>query len=299
MNTTEAIHLNFDTHPPLFPPYIKGLFTRRKGMKDGIALPRIGTTWKDLTIDRKHLDRFIGICELNPRQEVPFDYPLSLVFPSHMHILGHARFPLSPFTMLQTGIRIRQYRALALNTNYSLHCRIHSRRDTAKGMNLEICSQFCLGSETVWESINTYLFRSVRTNGSDGATAQKKTFCELAQTSDTNSFSIPAKKRFAFATLSGDLNGIHYSSHYARLFGFRRDFCHAQRSIAICLDKLPFLEKVEQIQLDAALKGPAYYENQLLLKSSTDQDKCRVDILCADNPKPALVMEIQNDIQNS
>ncbi len=289
---TEAIHLNFDNHPPPFLPYIKGLLVKRKGMKDGVSFPRIQTTWKDLTINKKHLRRYTDICKLNPQQQIPFDYPLTLTFPSHMHILGHSLFPLSPFSMIQTRIQVFQHQPLRLDAGYTLQCQIHKREDTAKGMNLEMLSQFCQGTEIVWESINTYFFRNAQSPNSNGASFQKKTYGELPEACEVQSFTIPAKNGFSFAKLSGDLNGIHYFSSYARLFGFKQAFCHAQRSIAICLDKLPSLKKAEQVKLDVALKGPAYYGKELTMKSDENQEKFRIDVLCADNPKPALMFEI-------
>ncbi len=295
MNMTDTIQLNFDHHPSLVTPYLKGLITRRKGIKNGIPLPRIQTTWKDLTFHKRHLNQFIDICELNPQQEIPFEYPLTLVFPSHMHILGHSQFPLSPFSMLQTRIQIRQNRALSLNTPYTLHCQIFDRRDTAKGMNLGVCSQLCCGKEMVWESINTYFFRNMAPTSSNGDPTQKRSHDELPERCEVRSFTIPAKKGFAFARLSGDLNGIHYSSSYARLLGFKRDFCHAQRSVAICMNQLPFLQNSERIELDVALKGPVYYDNELHLKSASVQNGYRADLLCGNYPKPALVFDINTD----
>ncbi len=291
MNMTEAIKLNFDQPPPLFKPYIKGFLARRKGMKDRDDFPKIQTTWKNLTISEKHLKQYKDICELNS-QQLPFEYPLTLLFPSHMHILGHSLFPLSPFSMLQSRVQVFQHKALELNTNYTLHCHICKREDTAKGINLEMQSQFSLGTEIVWESINTYFFRNAYSANSKGVSFQKKLYGELPEKHEVQTFVIPNKKGFSFAKLSGDLNGIHYVSAYARLFGFKRALCHAQRSIAICLDRLPALQKIEQIQLDVALKGPAYYGKELQMKSGTNQDRTRIDLLCVNNPKPVLVFEI-------
>ncbi len=62
------------------------------------------------------------------------------------------------------------------------------------------------------------------------------------------------------------------------------------------MDKLPLLKKAKKIQMDVALKGPAYYGKELHMKSGANQDGYRIDLLCADNPKPALIFEVKTDI---
>jgi len=162
-------------------------------------------------------------------------------------------------------------------------------------MNLGVCSQLCQGNELAWESINTYYFRNTRSPDADNTPIPKRSYRELPKTCEERIFKIPAKKGFAFALLSGDFNGIHYSRHYARLLGFKRDFCHAQRSLAVCLNKHSFSYKNGRVQLDAALKGPVYYDSDLLMKSDASQTPHRIDLFCADNPRPTLVIEINSD----
>jgi hypothetical protein len=157
-----------------------------------------------------------------------------------------------------------------------------------------------LCGENVWENITTYFYPPYSApilDSIDDAPIIKEWYS-------------PAKDRFRFARISGDSNGIHYGSFYARMMGFKRDFAQPIRIVAQCVsslptntsgirgwleevvancfEPLPATETVGSMRLDFFLKGPVYYESTLTLKNIQTKNGNRFDLYCSGNDKPVI-----------
>ena len=93
---------------------------------------------------------------------------------------------------------------------------------------------------------------------------------------------------FCFGLMAGDYNPIHYVATYARRMGFRKDFAHAQLSLALCIQHLPAFKKNEPVRLDVAFKGPVYYGSNVTMQYADDGAGYRFDLYCEGNPRPCL-----------
>ena len=63
---------------------------------------------------------------------------------------------------------------------------------------------------------------------------------------------------------------------------------------------IPEFESKNQLKLDAAYKGPVYYDRQLIMKNSKIKDGFRFDLYCEGNNRPIVVgsvSEIKGDKQ--
>ena len=220
----DGLCIQFDHRPAMLTPYIKGLLTKRKGLKEGEKLPQTQTVWNNFSFNTNHHKQFNTICGLENSKDLSIVYPLTVVFPLHMHILSHKAFPLSPFTMLQNRIKVKQFKPLNRKEQLDIDCTIESRRNTDKGMEIDIISNFVAKGETVWQSVNTYFFRGKF--GAQTSTINRNSLTPILTVSESHTWKIPAKGGFRFARLTGDYNGIHYNTPYARLLGFKSCFSH-------------------------------------------------------------------------
>lgn len=176
-----------------------------------------------------------------------------------------------------------------------------------KGLELDIKSIISSKGENVWENITTYFYP-----GKFGPADASYSSPRLDLINDApviNKWYLPAKNRFRFARISGDTNGIHYVSFYARVMGFKRDFAQPIRVVAKCVSSLPiahgiksWLEELNDSciisrprtpaalpkELDFYLKGPVYYDNTLILKNIKTEKGNRFDLYCNDESKPAI-----------
>ncbi len=293
---TQSIQLSFNHHPPVLSVYLLGLLTRRTGLKTGELLPKATSQWQHFIINKKHLSRFFAASQQPFSHTMPILYPLSIVFPLHMSILGHKRFPLSPFSMLQIRNHIVQLRPTDIDEKLDIHCTIAKQRNTAKGMELDIRSTLKAGEETVWEGINTYFFRGFF-GDEDPLTAQSRRLRELSDTPKENTWTMLSGGGFNFARLSGDYNGIHFSSLYARMLGYESSFAHSQVSLIQCLNRLPKLKTSRPIQLDAAFKGPVYYKTETRIKYDVHKTGFRFDLFSGQNNRPSLCGEIKKVLE--
>jgi hypothetical protein len=70
------------------------------------------------------------------------------------------------------------------------------------------------------------------------------------------------------------------------MLGFQRDFAQPIRVVAKCVDCLPERNVEKPLRLDFALKGPVYYESNLILRSLTTHNISRFDLYRETNDKP-------------
>ncbi len=102
---------------------------------------------------------------------------------------------------------------------------------------------------------------------------------------------LPLEYPLAFGRLCGDFNPSHYFSPLARLLGFDRAFCHTQRLVAGCVDRLPpaaKLASLDSVRLDVAFKGPVYYGDRLKMKTAAAGRGYRFDVYAGSGNKPVM-----------
>jgi hypothetical protein len=215
-----------------------------------------------------------------------------------MPILGHKEFPLLYVRMMQIRNHIIQHRPLERTDIMDINCRILTQRRAAKGIELDVLSIISVDEKPVWENLNTYFFSGRFGNPDEPSPLSE--MLPLPEKHQEHIFSISSKGGFRFGLLSGDYNGIHYYSRYARLMGFERSFAQSYMSLTKCLMHIPEFESKNQLKLDAMYKGPVYYDRQLTMKNSKINNGFRFDLYCEGNDRPSVVgsiSEIKGDKQ--
>jgi hypothetical protein len=281
-----SVRLKYTARPRLLPIYALGLFVRRSGLAPKRTLPAMQSEWRGFKIDRGHLKRFMDICRLAPSDTMPLVYPLVFAFPLHMSIVGHRKFPLLYVRMMQVRNHVIQHRPVDLHETMDISCTIVAQRVVAKGLEMDVYTVLEVAGDPVWESIHTYFFP-----GNFGELDHPSSLPQLPVLSGDSVekiWKMPNGGGFCLGLMAGDYNAIHYLAPYARRMGFRRDFAHAQLTVALCVRHLPAFQEDEPVRLDVAIKGPVYYGSNVTMKYAHNGKGHRFDLDCEDNPRPCI-----------
>ncbi len=262
-------------------------YRSRKSMFQGIdKIPEIHVKRSDFRIDASHLGEFNAICGIDQTQGLHILYPFTLVYPYLMRILCRNEMPFSHFKILNTRNRIIMFRTIIADELINIDCYNSASRITPKGLEIDFKAEVYSGTEKVWEITVTYLNRG--RYGNAGPDYKDPALETPGNLSVVNAWYLEAKNRFRFGRISGDTNGIHYGSFYARMFGFKRDFAQPIRIITKCISELPGQIADKPAELIFFLKGPVYYENMLTLKNQASGNINRFDLFCRGNDRPCI-----------
>ncbi|MGD0820657.1 MAG: hypothetical protein ABSA71_07920 [Desulfomonilia bacterium] len=291
------VQMNFSRKPNTFSLYLKGIFARHQGLRPGEKLPAMKAHWRDFRIDPVHLKKVSALCSLYPGKTMPLIYPLTVLFPLHMSTIARGEFPLLYLRMLHVRDHLLQHRPVDVGEKMEISCMITGQRVIPKGSEFDIHSIMSSSGEPVWEGISTNFFPG--SFGEPGQSSPLAQFDPMPDQCSTVRWMMPEGKGFRFGLLTGDYNGIHYLAPYARMLGFKRDFMHAQRSLAECLRALPPVEGDNPMRLDVAFKGPVYYGTSALMKYTAIKGGFRFDLHTDDDERPCVtgnVFKPQNGV---
>ena len=259
--------------------------------KTGDCVPKIKAVWEDVKIDPDHLKDFGEVCGLPPHGEFLYPlYPLTLIYPLVLRVLGHKKAPLSVFRMLNTRLQVTSHRRIGVDESLRVVCETGALRILPKGIELDLTSAVQADHETAWESLHTFYYRGKFGEGNSSHFEQPE-LSPISEPKTLASWYLPDGIGFRFARISGDSNGIHYSSSYARLFGFKRDFAQPLLILSKSLSCFSDLDP-SRFRLLALFKGPAYYKSNVTLKGVPTGEGIRFDIYWKDNRKPALSCQL-------
>ncbi len=281
-----TVRLEYTNRPRLLPIYTMGLLSGRKSLASSRALPEMHAEWRGFRIDKQGLKRFMDICRLPASDTMPLVYPLVFAFPLHMTMVGHREFPLPYVRMMQIRNHVIQHRPIGLDESLDISCAIVDQRVVAKGLEMDVHTGLEAAEDLVWESVHTYFFP-----GNFGRPDRPSPLALLPTLSNDNvetTWTMPDGGGFCMGLMAGDYNPVHYLAPYARRFGFRRSFAHAQLTLALCVQHLPPFREDHSVRLDVAIKGPVYYGSDVTMKRSDDGKSHRFDLYCEDNPRPCV-----------
>jgi hypothetical protein len=289
---SSPIELIFNRRPSLSVSYLQGLLWPRHGIKNDQKIPHFLLIWENVKLSKKRLEKFNALCGLPLTSSIPILYPQTLVFPLVMRIISHKKFPFLYVSMLQLRNHIIYHKQIDVDETVNISSEIVSQRFVKRGIEIDIQSIMRAKGGNVWENINTYFFpcRSTRENSS----SDLPIFSALAEAKQNTEWHIAAGGGWHYARISGDYNGIHYNKYYARIMGFKRDFIHPHRLISYCVNELPKLNNNKPIRLDAAFKGPVYYNNKVTMRLISKSRDHRFDLYSGDNTRPSICVDIKS-----
>jgi hypothetical protein len=235
------------------------LFPRRPGLRAG--LPELQAVWRGHRVDGTPLADFLALAGLEGHPLWPLLYPQAAGFRLLMSFVTDYRFPLPIWGALQVRNRLALRAPYARGDVLDLDVRIADARALDKGTEIDVACAARRGGTLVWEGVTTFYYRGRRSLVPPGAPPPSP----AAEGPAVAQWTPEAGARLRFARLTGDYNPMHWSNAYARRFGFRGAFHHAQRMLGQCLARLP---RREGSTLEAWFKGPVYYGAKVSLRAA-------------------------------
>lgn len=212
-------------------------------------------------------------------------YPHVLGFRLQMALLTHPAFPLPLWRALQIRNRLVRHHPLDRGAMYAFETSIGEHRVVEKGIEVDVHTRLSAGDRCDWRSLVTYFYRG-RFDAPSGPAAPPPS-PDLAAASRIAAFHTPKSGGWAFGELTGDYNGIHWQPTYARRFGFKSAFMHPQRSVGLCLARLG-LPDTEPGALALWLKGPIFYDADVILSAVREPDQIRFGLALAGDARHAI-----------
>lgn len=212
--------------------------------------------------------------------------PQILGFRLTMSVLTRPEFPLPIWNALQIRNCLRQIRPIDLDSEYQLECAVGAQRQADKGIEVDLDSRMLGRGHCHWSGTTTFFYRGNYLLDA-GEKVQHVPSPDLAAAPELTSFRMPRGGRWKFCQLTGDFNGIHLGSVYARRLRFAAAFAHPQRVAALCLRQIDAPETPAQ-SLDLWIKGPVYYDAQVTLAVLPTPEGCNFGLRLATDSRFAL-----------
>ena len=235
---------------------------RSPGLPAGARVPTVQARWLGWRVAPEPFAAFCRSTGWPERAGVPVIYPQVIGFRLQMAVLTHAAYPLPIWTALQVRNRLVGHREVEIGERLDFETQVAAQRTVPKGLEVDLVSRLSSGSSCVWEGCTTFFHRGRFGPVDDADPATRSPDLEAAAT--IARFRMPSRGGWAFGRLTGDYNGIHVWTPYARRFGFAQAFAHPQRVAAICQARMrPPPGGVQR--LDLWLKGPVFYGREIRL----------------------------------
>jgi hypothetical protein len=253
--------------------------------KGAVDFPSIRAIWRGHRIDRRRLADFLRFAGLRYDRDLPMLYPHVFGFPLQMVILMHPAFPIRPWRVLQIRNRILQHRPIPDDSVLDIETGVAGRRLVPRGVEVDLHTTVHLRDERMWESRNTFYYRG-RFGGADPA-PQGERAPEVGGVV-VDRWRSRSGTGWGMARFTGDYNGIHYWSWYARRFGFLRAFHHPQLILAQCMARLPIPRSGEARRLETWLKGPVFHDSDVNLFAQAGPEEGTFHLIPNGEERPAI-----------
>lgn len=239
------------------------------------------------------LRRITGDEQPQPENKCALLAPHILGFRLPMAMVSHPAWPLPVWNALQVRNRLLIHRPLQPGETFDLMTRMAGWRVLEKGLEVDLHTRLQRGDECAWESVVTFYYRGRFGSPAEfGAARGAAPISPVVAEGDEHAaqWRVDGSRRWHFAALTGDYNGIHQWDWYARRLGFLAAFAHPQRIAAQCLAHLPSSGDGSQ-QLDLWIKGPVFYGRDVTQRQTLRAgcDGYDFALFVANDTRPALV----------
>lgn len=258
--------LEFARAPAVWSMYPKIMMSRKPSLvPEGGEVPRIESRLAKVVIDRKHLASYSEICGAAAGATLPIAYPHVLAMPLHLAMLGAEAFPVKLFGLVHVHNRIAMRQPLSAEEPAEIRAWIEGHRDTERGQEFDLHTEYVVANEPLWDETCTFLSRRKPAPGAARTTVSRGEGAPDAVAVSTSSFRAPAGLGRRYGFISGDVNPIHMSDLSARAFGFPRAIAHGMWSLGrLASDFEP--ELFNGCELAVTFKLPVYMPAWLMLQ---------------------------------
>ncbi len=259
--------LEFARAPAVWSMYPKLLFSRKPSLvPDGGEVPRIESRLSKVTIDRKHLASYSEVCGAAAGGTLPIAYPHILAMPLHLAMLGAEAFPVKLFGLVHVQNRIAMRQPLSADEPAEIRCWLEGHRDSERGQEFDLHTEYVVGGESIWDETCTFLARRKPPPGAAKPATPRAAEGAPDASLKTSSFRAPAGLGRRYGFISGDVNPIHMSDITARAFGFPRAIAHGMWSLARLASDFEAEHFNGGCELTASFKLPIFMPAWLMLQ---------------------------------
>ena len=260
--------LEFARAPAIWSMYPKIMVSRKPSLvPEGGAVPRIEARLSKVVIDRRQLASYTEICGAAAGATLPIAYPHILAMPLHLAILGTEAFPVKLFGLVHVHNRIAMRQPLSADEPAEIRSWIEGHRDTERGQEFDLHTEYVVAGEPLWDETCTFLARKrapaeagARTTQSRGGDAPD------AVAVKSSSFRAPAGLGRRYGFISGDVNPIHMSDLTAKAFGFPRAIAHGMWSLGRLASDFESEQFNGGCELSVSFKLPVFMPAWLMLQ---------------------------------
>ncbi|MEE2789002.1 MAG: MaoC/PaaZ C-terminal domain-containing protein [Myxococcota bacterium] len=249
MKTT---YLEFDTLPSTGLMMLRGALRRKRGLSNGVTVPRFEARMNGLQISQ--LAAYQSICGFKASEVVPVTMPQVLAAPLHIAVLTHPEFPIPAMGIVHVSNQITQERPILSHEMLDVLVWVEGHRQARKGYEIDVVTEIHIDGHAVWTGITTVLSMAVPGHGrkSESVQVPSPTVTHAAL------FSMKANLGRRYGTIAGDRNPIHLWPITAKLFGFKRHIIHGMWLLARAIAEFDAELGEGRIQVDVAFRRPVF-----------------------------------------
>lgn len=278
--------LNFDRLPSALPAFGK-VATSRASKTVELKEPLIARASK---VKPKALmvAAYRRVCGGEKSAYLPVCYPQVMVFPLHLHLMGHPDFPLAAMGMVHVSNRIEQAQPMPIDASYDVSVEINSIEKTSRGYEFDLVTRFKdAQGELVWRAVTSILSRRSDKSGASGGTKKKPPAAQPSALAELATWTLKANLGRRYALVSGDINPIHISAPTAKLLGFKRAIIHGMWTLARSAATIPVNTEAAGV-LDVEFKTPQFLPGKAKLHGEAQAEAFDFEVKDANNHKPIL-----------
>lgn len=283
--------LEFARAPAIWSMYPKIMASRKPAhVPEGGEVPRIEARLAKVGIDRKHLASYAQVCGAAPGATLPIAYPHVLAMPLHLAMLGAEAFPVKLFGLVHVHNRIAMRQPLSADEPAEIRAWIEGHRDTDRGQEFELHTEYLVHGESLWDETCTFLARRKSAGASKSlAGVRGSDAAPDGVAVKSSSFRAPAGLGRKYGFISGDVNPIHMSDITARAFGFPRAIAHGMWSLGRLASEFDAAELGSGCELSVNFKLPIYMPSWVMLQRWPIENGTGFALRDAQGEKPHLV----------
>jgi hypothetical protein len=282
--------LEFARAPAIWSMYPTIMMARKPSLvPEGGEVPRIESRLAKVTIDRKHLASYAHICGAAAGATLPIAYPHVLAMPLHLAMLGAEAFPVKIFGLVHVRNRIAMRQPLSADEPAEIRAWIEGHRDTERGQEFELHTEYVVAGEPLWDETCTFLARRKAAGvAKSSLSARSSEGPPDAVAVKSSSFRAPAGLGRRYGFISGDMNPIHMSDLTARAFGFPHAIAHGMWSLGRLASDFEAEQFNGGCELTVNFKLPIYMPAWLMLQRWSVENGSGFELRDAQGEKPHL-----------
>src|SRR3989304_6695125 len=208
---------------------------------EGQAVPRLQGSAEQVRARRSHLARSRQVGGFADYGPLPITYPHVLAMPLQVALLTHPLFVVRLMGLIHVANEIHQIRPLPAYGEYRARSWVEGFRDSDRGHEFELFTEFEDRDGTAWHEKSTLLARRAVSGGRAARSVRQTLRYERPDEGiGFSTVDIEASRSVGrrYGWLAGDLNPIHLGDRGARWVGFDAAVAHGMWSMARSLAAL-------------------------------------------------------------